>query len=100
MDKIRPKIRPLSTKTQDLQNSAKSAKTSRKGPREARELSFNKPIRNIKFLEISRVNSILPDKYQLGLQPIKKKETVSNFHNKQAPVIFRAVAESQTDPKV
>ncbi len=36
-------------------------------------------MRNIKFLEISRVNSILPDKYQLGLQPIKKKEIVEEI---------------------
>ena len=50
MDKIKLQMRPLSTKTQDVQGSAKTSKTSRKGVRETRELSFNKPIRNIKFL--------------------------------------------------
>jgi hypothetical protein len=76
MDSLKPKTRPQSSKTEEPQKSVQTTKTSRKGPREvaAREYSFNKPIRHIKFLEISRVNSILPDKYQLGLQPIKKKE--------------------------
>ena len=60
---------------------------------------MHKPTRNIKFLEISRVNSILPDKYQLGLQPIKKKETASDFYNKQSFVTTRSVAEAQTDAK-
>ena len=49
MDRIKPKTRPLSTKTEDPANT-RSVKTSRKGPREGRELSFNKPTRNIKFL--------------------------------------------------
>jgi hypothetical protein len=40
--------------------------------KEIKEIS--KPIRNMKVMEISRVNSVLPDKYQLGLQPIRKKE--------------------------
>ena len=71
MDSIKPITRPLSTKTEDANHSVK--KSSRKGVREGKQYNFNKPIRHIKFLEISRVNSILPDKYQLGLQPIKKK---------------------------
>lgn len=69
-------------------------KVSRKGNREMKDFSFNKPIRNIKFLEISRVNSILPDKYQLGLQPIKKKDTVSEIVKCQ-----RVASETQTEPR-
>jgi len=76
-------------------NTNKTTKTSRKGPRE-RDYNFNKPVRHIKFLEISRVNSILPDKYQLGLQPIKKKEVIPEIALR--PQTAR-VAESQTDPR-
>ena len=102
MNSIKPKSksRPLSTKTEDQQqNTVKTTKTSRKGQREARGYSFNKPIRNIKFLEISRVNSILPDKYQLGLQPIKKKEMAVELGNKPLLVSTRVGIECQTDPR-
>ena len=101
MQNFKPKNnRPLSTKTEDQQNTVKSTtKNSRKGPRETREFSFNKPIRNIKFLQISRVNSILPDKYQLGLQPIKKKEIAPDYPPKPQTAGSKIVAQSQTDPK-
>ena len=36
-----------------------------------------KPLRN-KVLVLSQVNAVLPDKYHMGLQPIKRRE-VNNF---------------------
>ena len=66
--------RPSSTPSTHEIAQSNTMKISRKGIRDKREFSFSRPIRNIKFLEVSRVNSILPDKNQMGLQPIKKKE--------------------------
>jgi hypothetical protein len=87
--------RPSSTPSTQEINNSKTMKISRKGNREGKEFNFNKPIRNIKFLEISRVNSILPDKYQLGLQPIKKKEVVGELI-KPLSAFGKITAEVQT----
>lgn len=72
MECMRP-ARPSSSPSTQTINYAKTAKVSRKGYRDGKEKSFSKPTRNIKFLEINKVNSILPDQYNLGLQPIKKR---------------------------
>jgi hypothetical protein len=49
---------------------------------------------------MSRVNSILPDKYQLGLQPIKKKEIVSNYETViKHPISFKVTSDCQTENK-
>ena len=48
MESIKP-IRPFSTKnTQDI--TSKTNKTSRKGPRQNIQISFNRPVRKMKFL--------------------------------------------------
>ena len=66
-------MRLASTPNSQTNSRSKAIKVSRKGHRDGKEFSFNKPVRNVKFLEISKVNSMLPDQYQLGLQPIRKK---------------------------
>lgn len=98
MNSFKPKNRAFSAKTEDAQNSVKT-KSSRKGTREGRQYSFNKPTRNIKFLEVSRVNSILPDKYQLGLQPIKKKELPPDLGARVQLSNFKSAASMQTEPR-
>lgn len=56
---------------------SKTVKISRRGIREARDHNYhNRPIRNIRFLEMSQINSVLPDRFQLALQPIRKKESL------------------------
>jgi hypothetical protein len=39
---------------------------------------YIRPVRIVRFLEISRVNSVVPDKYRLGLQPMSKLEVMEN----------------------
>ena len=67
-----------------------------KEPKEYKEVI--KPVRNFRFLEISRVNSVLPDKYQLGLQPIRKKEQQSEMpFSKSSSSILKISNLCQTD---
>ena len=51
----------------------------------------------MKVLEISRVNSVLPDKYQLGLQPIKKKEMSDSIITRNASSVIKVSCDSQTE---
>lgn len=60
---------------------------------------ISKPVRNIRFLEISRVNSVLPDRYQLGLQPIRKKEPEQLIVRNQSQQITRISSHCQTDSR-
>jgi hypothetical protein len=94
LEDLKP-IRPASTPSTQTINRSKMINVSRKGNRDGKEFSFNKPTRNIKFLEISKVNSILPDQYQLGLQPIKKREAVINLK----PASLLRMAAAQTEPR-
>ena len=32
---------------------------------------FSKPVRNVKYLALSQVNAVLPDKYHISLQPME-----------------------------
>lgn len=54
-----------------LKDEIRSVKISRKGQREVRDLN-NKRTRNVRLLEMNKINSVLPDKFQLCLQPIRK----------------------------
>lgn len=87
-------MRPASTP--NTNGRQKAIKVSRKGYRDGKEFSFNKPVRNIKFLEINKVNSILPDQYQLGLQPIRKKESLTEAIKK---LPSRVGTSAQTEPR-
>ena len=72
--------------------------SSRKMQRDMKEIKeISKPIRNMKVMEISRVNSVLPDKYQLGLQPIRKKEGSESVMSRNLSTILKVSKEAQTD---
>lgn len=89
-------MRPASTSNSQTNSRPKAIKVSRKGYRDGKEFTFNKPVRTIKFLEINKVNSILPDQYQLGLQPIRKKESLTEAIKK---IPSRIGTSAQTEPR-
>lgn len=37
---------------------------------------LSKPVRNMKFLALSQVNAVLPDKYHISLQPLQRRNPI------------------------